>query len=70
MVKSQPDVTRETFGSSSISPQVQAKIIQVVDKHKKNPTVPLEHAIVLVKHLIKTKTANLELENQIKEMQA
>ena len=30
----------------------------------------MDHAIVLVKHMVQTKTENLELENYIKEMQA
>ena len=32
--------------------------------------MPLDHAIVLVKHLVQVKTENLELENYIREMQA
>ena len=32
--------------------------------------MPLDHAIVLVKHLVKMKTENYELENYIKEMKA
>ena len=39
-----------------------------VEKQKK--TVPLDHALVLVKHLVQVKTENLELESYIKEMQA
>jgi hypothetical protein len=31
--------------------------------------VPLEHALVLVKHLVEMKTTNMELEIYVKEMQ-
>ena len=37
---------------------------------KQKKTVPLDHAIVLVKHLVQIKTENYELEGYIKEMQA
>jgi len=31
--------------------------------------VPLEHALVLVKHLVQMKTTNMELETYVREMQ-
>jgi len=42
----------------------------VVEMEKQRKTVPLDHSLVLIKHLVQVKTENLELESYVKEMQA
>ena len=37
---------------------------------KQEKTVALDHALVLVQHLLKAQTTNMELTNSLKEMQA
>ena len=62
---------RETFGPGfSLSPQQRAQVAETLKMKRQEKTVPLEHAIVLVKHLLKAQTVNMELDNHIKELQA
>ena len=49
--------------------QQKARVAEVLRQQKQEKLVPIDHALVLVKHLVHLKTANLELETYIKEMQ-
>ncbi len=60
-----------TFGGEeTLSPEQKAQVDQLVNKAKQERSVPLDHALVLVKHLMQARSANMELETYINEMQA
>ena len=60
-----------TFGGEeSLTEEQKSKIDVLVGKARQERSVPLDHALVLVKHLMQTRLANMELETYIKEMQA
>ena len=60
----------QTFGPGGLTPVQKERIAKLVQTEKQRKTVPLDHTLVLVKHLVKMKTENLELESYIKEMKA
>lgn len=75
VIRSQPadDVKagkHQTFGGDDLSPAQKERIAKVVEMEKQRKTVPLDHSLVLIKHLVQVKTENLELESYVKEMQA
>ena len=73
VIKHQPadQMQHQTFGGGQkLTKQQQERITSVVQTEKQKKSVPLDHAIVLVKHLVKMKTENYELETYIKEMKA
>ena len=76
MIKSQPldkAQKHQTFGmdeGQNLSSDQMERIAQVIGRHKADKSVPLDHALVLTKHLVEVKTQNMNLETQILELQA
>ena len=74
MIKSQPldkAQKHQTFGpDENLSSDQLERIAQIIGRHKGEKSVPLDHALVLTKHLVEVKTQNMSLETQILELQA
>ena len=55
-------------GEENLTADQRTKIDLLVGKARQDRSVPLDHALVLVKHLMQTRLSNMELETYIKEM--
>lgn len=62
--------SHSTFGAAPLSKEQTEAIASVVKRKNEEKSVPLEHALTLVKLLLKSRTANMELENYINELKA
>ena len=69
MIKSQPSdkaLKHQTFGKEdgqNLSSDQLERIAQIICRAKGDKSVPLDHALVLTKHLVEVKTQNMNLES-------
>lgn len=56
--------------NESFTPQQKDKIQGLIRAEKEKKSVPLQYALVLVQHLVEMKNRNLELETNVRELEA
>ena len=68
LVCTSKDHKHQTFGQANFTQEQKQRAQAAIHIQKQEKSVALDHALVLVQHLLKAETVNMELKNSLREM--